>query len=589
VGEKWAAVKTGASVVNQEVSRKYDTISSAAGKISSGAESAILFLGLFVFLADIFVGNAFDRSSGQMVIWLILYLFVAVIVYATYSKRVDQTDLLRECFMRSLISWGIPVVIVLVSTQVLPRIPSVYAAVLGNYLGVWAMILLVYTFGWPRLIMNSVAQGNGAFATIARWLNNLTFIAIMLFIILALFGALNAGGLMDRAGVNSVEYEQVSVGKIFTDAFGFFGNVATTSWGFATGKINDTSSLFNNQLDDATQASYTGTVERQQGQLLGVRIKDSQGLQPVYTFLEVDKEIKLDADKQAVWFGTVEARTFAENLEIDLRCEYMSSNGSTIDSVPARPQELTVYYTGEFADTYPFECAMPMDSLLKATNQMKDRSGRFMTVSEFDFQTWGYATMSFMDRDVITAMRQQGKNPATELGIDRYIQAKYTPGPVSLGMLENQQLPIGVTPGDPERTFIPAFGVTIRNVWVGRGDVQHLDQLVLQVPEPLILETDSCTGNVDSKGNTVTPVIRTDSFVGEVPQGYTWYEFNDLAFSKDQQLKTVRCPLRVNGDNYADLLGPDLSAKQFTLVALANYTYESQTPVPIRLGVERIS
>jgi hypothetical protein len=205
-----------------------------------------------------------------------------------------------------------------------------------------------------------------------------------------------------------------------------------------------------------------------------------------------------------------------------------------------------------------------------------------------------------MDRSVITSYRREGKDPARELGVDSYVRARYTPGPVSLGMLDRQQLPIGVNTQNPDSTFIPAFGVTLENLWSGRGEVTHINTLVFQVPEPLMLLTDECSGYVDDTGRNRPVDIRnagssgnlvfsTEGVDSEVPPGYTWYEFTDINFSEDERLRTIRCPMTVVDDRYDELMAPDLSVQEFTLVALADYQYRSQTPVSVSLRKERLS
>lgn len=585
MGKKVDAVKQGYQYGKDAIRKSYDTIYEAGSYVASGANISVLLFVLAIFLADIFVPPAFNRSTGSSLAFLLLYSLAGIFVYVKYKSEVDVVDLRKEVILRTLLSWGTPILIILVGTRVVPIIPNAYAAAITNYTGVWAMILLTYNFGWPRLIMSIVGEGKGFFASFARILNNVATFVIIFFFAAALFGGLQYGGVLDSLGVDSYDYETVSVGQITTQAGLFFVNLGNNTWNLATGRVNDTSSLFSNQFEQATARQYTGTVENQQGKMLGVRIQRQEALKPVFEFEQLEDGSVNVLDSQVIWFGEVEARTFADEFPVELSCVYADTRGEVIYQEPARPQELMVFFTGDAADIYPFECVMDMQSIKENTNEGTDLRGRFATVADFDFQTWGYATLSFIDRDILTELRRQGRNPARELNVDSPIVARYTPGPVSLGMFDRQQLPIGVTPQDPERTILPAFGVTLRNSWSGRGQVEELHRLVMQVPRPLMLDVNSCTGNVDAAGDPVYPEIL--SGLAEIPADYRWYEFTNLHFDEQQQLRTVRCPLAVEQNDYSLLIEQDLSAKQFTLVAQADYTYRSETVAPARLSLVR--
>lgn len=580
-------------------SASVNKISAVASGTASALQYTVLFLAFVLYLADIFMGNAFDRSPGMMLWWLFAYMLVGILMFAAYQSQVERSHLLRECIRLSLLSWGIPVAIVYLQGGVLDGLPWVFAGALGNYLGVWAMILLVYWFGWPREVMTVAGSGEGFFSKLATFVNGVVIFVILAALLIAVFGALDQGGQLEQAGISNYSYEQVSVGDIWSDAVGFFSRLAQATTAGVTGRVNDTTGLFGTQLAQATEAEYKGTVERHQGQPLGVFVRNQQPIKQSFNFIQQeDGENIVGDDETVVWFGDLHARTFADELPVSLSCGFIPSvDRENIANGTVSPSDIRVYYTGEFTELFPFECRIPMQDIHDVTERGSRLGGSFMTFADFEFQTWGYATLTFMDRNVITAFRREGRDPARELGVDSFVQARYTPGPVSLGMMDRQQLPLGIDTQDPSSTFIPAFGVTLRNIWDGRGEVRRINKLVFQVPEPLMLDVNACSGNTDDQGRTITPTVRspgssvvlfttTDS-ASEVPQGYIWYEFEGIDFSSDERLRTVRCPMMVADDRYGELIGPDLSVNEFTLVALADYEYRSQTPAPVSLRVER--
>ncbi|MFT4250543.1 MAG: hypothetical protein ACMXYD_04225 [Candidatus Woesearchaeota archaeon] len=579
--------------VKKVVSESIDAVKH--GAYNAGIYS-VIFAGLVLFFADfLFFGPPFNRLGSAAYLWFFLYAIYAVLVFLVFYSKVDPVNLRKVCIEKTIISWGVPFVLSFL-IPIVDQSSYVVLGALGEYIAThWFPALIIFFFGWPNLWFKELGEGKGFVAGFFRTARLVLALFVFFYLLIAVMGAAETIFGFQQAEANQYAYQEVSVGEVFSQAGGFVKRVWGDGVGLATGAFNGTSSLFGDRLDEATARHYTGTVEQQQGQQLGVSVREQRSIRPTFYFgQDESREVFVqNADQSALWFGVVEARTFAEDMPIELSCVYEvpARRGEQVISVPgvARPSSLRVTYTGgTFADRYPFDCTVSLQDILDQTSDQNRLSGQFFTRTTFDFQTWGYSTISFMDRDVITALRRENRNPAHELGIDPVVQAKFTPGPISLGMMDRQQLPLAVSVDDPASSFIPAFGVTLSNSWHTLGEVKQLHQLVLQVPDPLLLDVSSCRGNVDRDGNSIAPASQS-GFLDGVPDGYTAYVFSGIAFSPEDQLRTIRCDLSVRNDDVSLLLGPDLSPQQFTLVALAEYTYETSTPAPVSLGVERLS
>lgn len=562
-----------------------DGLSSAKQSVAgSGSIAAPFLVGLGVFLADAFFGG-FNRTGNYLYIYGIAYSVVGFLTFMSLRGSADTAWLRRHCALLTGVSWLLPLFLSLaagfLSENAFAAAGFFTADLLAKLMSPYMPLIFVYLVGWPKFLFEHAAAAGGGLGKFANIVHTIAIFLIFLAVLLPFMSALQQSELARQAGVSGYQFDKVSFGDMIGDAWGLLGKTTDSVWQGVTGQVNDSFAA-------ATVRPYTGTVERQQGRLLGVNVKDVRASKPVYNFLQEDGELRVDADSQALWFGTVEARTFAEDMNVSLACLYeYSPRGSREQEqvvVPARPEDISVSFTGDFVDSYPFDCAVPLQGILDAAGEQA-LYGQFFTTADFSFQTWGYSTVTFMDRSVITELRREGKDPARQLGLNSYVQAKYTPGPVSLGMLDKQPLPFGVDLQEPERNNLPPFGVTLQNTWYGRGEVTQLHELILQVPEPLVLDTTSCSGYEGQVQERLSGFLQD----GEVPEGYRWYVFEEVVFEEDQQLKTIRCPLRVQGDSWERLLGADLSARQFTLVARAKYDYMSKTPVPVRLGAERFS
>lgn len=573
--------------VKQKASRYANNATWAKQKVvGSGSIILPFIVGVLVFFADISLG--FARSGTYLVSFFGAYAVVGLVTYMSLRDTYSSKWLVKHCLMLTLISLLVPYLLSLLAGFLSQQVYSFAGFFLSDLVAKltsgYAPIIFVYFLGWPKFLFDHAIEAGGGLGKVAGTINFVVIIVVFAAVLLPFMSALSESQAVAGLGVSGYEYEPISLGAMASDSWNVVRNTSSSIYGGVTGEVN-------NSFAQATQRGYTGQVERQQGQRLGVFIRDVSPAKRLY-YVDANEDGSLSVapgEQEILWYGTMEASTFADEMNVTLGCMYeLSSRGEndTIIQGSARPSgSIVVRYTGQdFTDVYPFDCTVGVEEILEI-NSSRPTSGQFYTTADFPFETWGYATLTFMDAQNIIALRRDRQDPAQVVGVDRTVQAVYTPGPLSLGMFDRQPLPLRVDLQSPDSNFLPAFGVTLQNVWAARGEVTSFEQLILQLPEEFELDTEECAGYTgDVEHRTRGALVNNE----EVPEGFRWYVFSDIEVSERDNRRTIRCPLQVRGGEWSRLLNPDLSAKQFSFVARASYNYSTRTRVPVSLGVARI-
>ena len=570
--------------------------SSSGSKSSSGerfknavkhSDTWVGFLVLLLVIALFYdATSGFLRAGGSLTAWLVIYSLFGIFLWLTLRSEVDDSSLAKML---------IPRVILMVVTPLVARVLAdwfssfisqyfFFASLSAQGIAWWTPLIVMYFFGLPGFATGPLKGSEKVLAKIANFIHAVAVILVILAFIVPLGNAIGETAAAQSAGISEYQYEPLSLWEMILAFWSVIADGTSTVWGGIRSEYNES-------FTQATQRSYVGQVERQQGRPLGVFIRDLRPERSLYHFEPGENgSLGLGTDRQVLWFGNLEASTFADEMNVSLGCVYeypiQGSDERREVRGSARPDRpLSIRFTGaEFTDVYPFDCSVDMQEMLAAAGPLATR-GQFFTTANFSFETWGYSTVTFMDSEVINEYRREGTDPARELGIASTVQSVYTPGPLSLGMLDRQRLPFRVDLQRPDSNYLPAFGVTLQNRWQAQGKVTSFKELVLQVPEVFELDTADCAG-YDGAVEHRTRGARVGEY--DVPDGFRWYVFNDINMSPDVSQKTIRCPLLVRGDEWGRLLGADLSPQQFTLVARASYDFETRTRVPVSLTVSRI-
>jgi hypothetical protein len=114
-------------------------------------------------------------------------------------------------------------------------------------------------------------------------------------------------------------------------------------------------------------------------------------------------------------------------------------------------------------------------------------------IASFIFVTRSYLPVYFVDRNLKIEYARQKKDILAEEGItDKSPIAKYTPGPVGIGIKTFETLPLAVASssaiiptgaaiGDSQGT---GFGITLENLWL-QGTILDVKDLEIRVPDSL--------------------------------------------------------------------------------------------------------
>ncbi len=553
----------------------HDPVDRFHEQVGSAQLFILVVITVFTFGWDLWVNN-FRRLGGSTasnIAFFFIYLLVGIMLYWFINGNLSSWDPKTFWFIvrRFAFVFFVPYILHAIRQPSLTGYAS-FLPVVGAYLlamvtSAYLPLIVMYYAGFTHYVLDQASHRWKA----AYYLNNLITLFVILLIFVPLFTALASSPQLQRYGVSGEQVPGFS--QMFSD-----------SWHFITGTYHKVVSGVQNKVNQTLQPiTYTGTVEQNQGAQLGVFITDVNPIKDVFVIDQAkDGTRSIGQDKNVQFFGTVKARTLANDFPLQLSCLYTWQGGKQPVTVPAQPSHLTVPFTGSNGlEQFPFNCRIPMSSLPYA--DANGLSGQFWVRANFSFDTWGYVTFTFMDRQQMTALLRDGKDPATYLGLPSSMPiAKYTPGPVSLGMATMSQ-PIGVNTQDPSSNVLPSFGVTLSNAWAGQGNITHIARVILQVPDPMQLDPNNCAG-LDFKHVDVYAQAGPTPY-GNVTPGYTWYVFDDVGTPGATYL-TMTCPLKLkDGKSWSSLLGPDLSSQQYTLVARTTYDYLLQRTAPAQFRV----
>ncbi len=234
---------------------------------------------------------------------------------------------------------------------------------------------------------------------------------------------------------------------------------------------------FINKMRMATGGDYyTGTVDENQYETLGVFLKDLKPADPEFYLGET----------VTVW-ATLQAKTLEDGLSINVNC-YHGNKNSADGLFPASqkgqsfPPTIPMIYDQEQVD---IDCRFP-DSY---RNGMTEGSNKITVQADFHFETMAYIKTYFMDQDRLRSMERQGIDPLDFYGIeDKTPTAKFTNGPVQIGM-GTVTPPIAITDAVSVK---PRLGITLDTNVGWKGKIKQLEELVIMVPKTMSLDLTEC-------------------------------------------------------------------------------------------------
>ncbi|RJQ17363.1 hypothetical protein C4573_04900 [Candidatus Woesearchaeota archaeon] len=312
------------------------------------------------------------------------------------------------------------------------------------------------------------------------------------------------------------------------------------------------------QIRVAADPYYAAEVEKNKGVQLGVTFGE---IEPYYTYFEYGDPIG--------GYITVTGRTFVDEAKVTNKC-FLDDYEGLVDPAGFGISELETYY---------LQCNIG-PALGPTTIDFTKQSHQFTFKSTFNFQTWGYVTYTFMDRDLLRNLRSENKDPVSLYQIARYPEAVYTNGPVKLGLVDIRNPPEQPMAVSKENPILPVFGITIQNS-DPLGKVVKINQLTFRIPKPLQLDLTTC--------NTKDPKNLQNVHVAEDGK-YTNYTFVDIPANVNSEYLTVRCRLKMENTSDTFIIQktptfcitpeePIVPCKTSQCVmGIANYYYEKYGP-----------
>ncbi|MBN1385972.1 transglycosylase SLT domain-containing protein [Candidatus Woesearchaeota archaeon] len=421
----------------------------------------------------------------------------------------------------------------------MPHLSTAYSILWKNINDpTWTPILTALSFifigaYWPYWIIFGAKISGSKFA---KWLNIIIFLAIFLFLLVPIMKDAYTQRTELPVSQEGLQRMATLTGPTAKEAVQDFITWVTTL-------PTKTTSLYQRQIDYATGGDYyTGKVDENQEEPLGVYIKDLEPSSPKFDFKE----------PVTVW-GLMYARTIENDIQVNLSCNASKSkilNNGIVS--PSRPIKVTTL------DEVDISCGFNSSTLPLGTNNVYINA-------LFNFETMSYLRTYFMADHRIRSLRREGVDPLQQYDIiDTNPVAVYTNGPLYVGM-ETKKPPIGVGEND---TVPPRLGITLDNRW--EGQVKKFTKIEIHVPE----ETNLTDCDWNHKFNI------SDA----QEEGYKIYSLSEEGLKNlgtlNDGYKNINC--RIGVVDPEGLLGDQpITTKYFKMTA--EYVYELSESVPVEV------
>lgn len=399
------------------------------------------------------------------------------------------------------------------------------------------MIWVVGIMKFPFLLMGTIVYLGGKFPD--KGLPQFAFWALIIILVL-----LNAQSIVLASKAVVGTEEGIAVTGV--------RDVIKGTWGGFKTLLSDIKKSTNQQLEYATGGYYTGKVEKNENEELGVYLENLQA---------ADKGF-YENEEVVVW-GDLKARTLDQPIYVYMSCKANGANGKIVPETLASPEYLNKPEGGykiEKLEQIGFECRFEPGQLKTGANEIK-------ISAEFNFETLAFLKTYFMDVERIRALRKENIEPLKQYGIkDATPNAIFTNGPIKLGM-GTIDPPLGVSAEEEAYSYI---GVTVEKQWEGR--IKNITEVTIQVPSVFELEPFGeelfCRGWFNEEG--------------ESEDGYTIYTMTEDAIRNIKtpinDFRSWRCSLTI--PKASDALG-NTPVTTYYYRANVKYVYEVEKPISV--------
>ena len=378
------------------------------------------------------------------------------------------------------------------------------------------------------------AMGQNWFITICRWV----IVLLVLFLVLPAF----INGFINDLRVEDIETEinvQQTISNTMRDlSYGVNSIIKNigTAWKDA----------YNSIIKTATGDYYSGEVDKYEHEPVGVYLED----------LEASDSKFFEGEKITVW-AVLKAKTLDKEININISC-YAKEGDKKIE--------------GNITPKNEFNIATEEEEYLDCVFDKLNPGKKDVTFNaEFNFETMAYLKTYFMDKESLRAFKREEIDVFQHYGISHINPiARYTNGPIGIGMRTSEPLPIGVYSNQDNTPFF--FGITIENNW--DGIIKNITGLDVQVHESL--ELTNCDHEFEFNENK---------------DGYNIYSLVPDKRTEDikqRKFHSIKC--RLNPTDPKSLLGNEpITTRYFRVTANYIYELEKSTPVEIEEVKEYIS
>lgn len=298
---------------------------------------------------------------------------------------------------------------------------------------------------------------------------------------------------------------------------------------------------------------YTGTVDQNAKEKLGVYIED----------IKLSEPVVYEGEPVSVW-GVMKARTLGDKIiNVKVSCKTKDQKGNEIKGYSQIGQdEKSREFEIAKMEEEDIDCNFEKYQLKVGTYNIK-----FNAI--FNFTTMAYLKAYFINKDRLRSLVREDIDVFDYYGItDKEPKAIYTNGPIMIGM-ETSKPPIGLSTDYDNK---PRLGITIDNQWEGK--VRKIKDIIIYIPEGV------------GMGGCMNSFKIYDSINDEEKQeGYDAYNLNDdvkedLRFKNIENFITENCVLNIPQYSVNNFLGKTpITTKYFKVTV--EYEYELEKGISV--------
>ena len=537
------AVGRGARATGRGIARGASAVKRGSTKVAASSKSIsfLFILALIIHILDVITG--FNRRDSGMA-GIMFFFYIVLFLYAFVVVFEHEWSMFAVLFSLSLFSYLLPLIRSWILT-IISQVISTPSAVFVDGLMVLAPVWIVYL-----MISHNESGLVKTFSSIyiTFWLT--------LFIIQMYSNPLYSEIIGEQINIDKLKTEIINPYAPLGELWEIIKDTGIKIYKGAQGLPNQVSKAWTSQIAVATGDYYTGKVDENANEQLGVYLEDIQ---------MADPEVYED-ESVTVW-ANLKARTLNKEKPVNVSISCWKDKKKESNKGKISPEENFTIFTLEEEEV---DCFFDKYELGKGSHSITFSAG-------FNFETMSYLKSYFMDKERKRAMRREEIDVFEQFDIkDEKPVAIYTVGPVMIGMEIRTDLPVGIDRSKNEETFV--LGITLDNDWDGK--IEKVTDLVIITPKYAKLIKDDVTGNYCYN-------YKFNETCGEENCEYKL----DQAGKKIEAVEkfiSLRCPVVIDKVNYEEFLGKTpLSIKYFKVTAEYDYTIEKAISVNVEEGEYR--